>query len=346
VLAYSIGPTDNFYKNNRFFRYMAINPYSRAATQISLKQLHYLVTLRDTLNFTRAAERCFVTQSTLSGGLKELESSLDCQLVERDRQNVLFTPLGDEVVTLARRLLSDTGDLIQRCEDAKAPGRGQWRLGAIPTIAPFLLPPLLRELRQSLPHLQVLLREEPTDALLQALEAGDLDMAIIALPMDTRRLRVEPLFSEELWLICSPEDAMVKVDQPRLAKLQAERLLLMSDGHCLTDHTLQACSPTQRHKANSPSQIEATSLATLVQMVEAGLGIALLPEMAIKSQWLTQGRVLAKPLAAPAPQRQIALVMRATHTRREVEDEMVRVARLVGRPTVTGARRSRIKKAP
>jgi LysR family hydrogen peroxide-inducible transcriptional activator len=323
-----------------------MNTYLRAATHLSLKQLHYLVTLRATLNFTRAAERCFVTQSTLSGGIKELEASLDCHLVERDRQNVLFTPLGEEVVALAQRLLSDAGDLVQRCEEAHAPGRGQWRLGAIPTIAPFLLPPLLRELRESLPHLQVLLREEPTDLLLRALEAGELDMAIIALPMETGRLRVEPLFSEELWLICSPEDTMGKVDHPNLARLHVERLLLMSEGHCLTAHTLQACSPAQRQRASSRSEIEATSLATLVQMVEAGLGIALLPEMAIKSQWLTQGRVLAKPLAAPAPQRQIALVMRPTQTRPEVEDELVRIARLVGRPKFTGARRSRIKKAP
>lgn len=320
--------------------------YSRLATQISLKQLHYLVTLRETLNFTRAAERCFVTQSTLSGGIKELESCLDSCLVERDRQNVLFTPLGEEIVVLARRLLSDAGDLMQRCEDAKAPGQGQWRLGAIPTIAPFLLPPLLRELRKTLPKLQVLLREEPTHVLLQALDAGELDMAIVALPMDTGRLRVEPLFSEELWLICGPDDAVGQIDQPRLAKLQTERLLLMSEGHCLTDHTLQACTRSQRERAASHSEIEATSLATLVQMVAAGLGIALLPEMAIKSQWLTQGSVLAKPLAAPAPTRQIALVMRPTHTRREVEDAMVRIARAMGRPKIMGARRSSIKKAP
>lgn len=320
--------------------------YSRLATQLSLKQLHYLVTLRDTLHFTRAARLCFVTQSTLSGGIKELEASLSAQLVERDRQNVLFTPLGNEVVALARRLLSDAGDLIQLCDDAKAPGQGQWRLGAIPTIAPFFLPPLLRELRQTLPKLQILLREEPTDLLFQALEAGELDMAIVALPMDTGRLRVEPLFSEELWLICGPNDAMAPIDQPRLAKLQAERLLLMSEGHCLTDHTLQACTRAQRERAASGSEIEATSLATLVQMVAAGLGIALLPEMAIKSQWLTQGSVLAKPLASPAPTRQIALVMRPTQTRREVEEEMMRIARSMGRPKVSGARRSNIKKAP
>ena len=316
------------------------------AAQLSLKQLHYLIALHASLNFTRAADACFVTQSTLSAGIKELESTLSASLVERDRQKVLFTPLGQEVVALARRLLSDASDLMARCQTDHAPGAGQWRLGAIPTIAPFLLPPVLRALRERMPALRVLLREEPTQALLSALEAGEIDMAIIALPMDTGRLRVRSLFSEELWLVCGPEDALSKKEPPPLSKLNTEHLLLMGEGHCLSDHTLQACSPKQRQRVAESDHIEATSLATLVQMVEAGLGVSLLPEMAIKSQWLTQGRVLARPLAAPAPKREIAMVMRPTHIRQDIEDALFEIITLGRKPKAMGARRSTIKKAP
>lgn len=312
----------------------------RAAANLSLKQLYYLVTLRETLNFTRAAERCFVTQSTLSGGLKELESTLGVHLVERDRQNVRFTALGDAVVSMARRLLSDASDLIGRCQVAQDPTQGELHLGAIPTIAPFLLPGLLRGLRQTMPNLRVILREEPTHVLLELVDRGELDLAILALPMDIGRLHAETLFSEELWLVSSSADRQARVEAPKLSKLDTQRLLLLSEGHCLSDHTLQACERAQRGKAVTTSEIEATSVATLVQMVEAGLGIALLPEMAIQSKLLQGSDVIARPLASPAPKRDIVLVRRPTQAPNAVSSEVKRLATGLRPHQAKGAQRS------
>lgn len=318
----------------------------RQATQLSLKQLLYLVTLEQTMNFTRAAQRCFVTQSTLSGGLQELENTLGATLVERSKHSILFTPLGRSVAAHARQILGDAADLMQRCKDTSDPLTGTLTLGAIPTIAPFFLPPLVRGLRQSLPHLQVILREDPTAKLLQALNDGEIDMALIALPMDVGRLRADVLFSEELWLVTSSLEAASAIHPPKLAKLDMQRLMLLGEGHCLSEHTLQACSRAQRGQPGATSEIEATSLATLVQMVESGLGVALLPEMAIKSNFLNQSSVTARPLAAPAPKRDIALVTRATRARNAVEDEVRRIALSVGKPRPMSPKRSRISAKP
>lgn len=317
----------------------------RSAANLSFKQLYYLVTLRETLNFTRAAERCFVTQSTLSGGLKELESTLGVTLVERDRQNVRFTALGESVADMAYRLLSDGQDLVTRCQTEQDPTQGVLHLGAIPTIAPFLLPKLLRDLRQSMPKLRVILREEPTHTLLQQVDRGELDLAILALPMDVGRLHTETLFSEELWLVASAEDAYAKLEKPQLNKLDTQRLLLLSEGHCLSEHTLQACERAQRGRALTTSEIEATSVATLVQMVEAGLGVALLPEMAIQSRLLQGSDVIARPLATPAPKRDIALVRRPTQTPNVVTDTVLRLAKAMRPHQPTGAKRSQVSRA-
>lgn len=313
---------------------------SRSAANLSLKQLYYLVALRETLNFTRAAQACYVTQSTLSGGLKELESTLGVQLVERDRQNVHFTPLGETVVALAHRLLSDAHDLIERCAVQRDPTQGELHLGAIPTIAPFLLPALLRDLRAAMPRLRVILREEPTHVLLELVDHGELDVAIIALPMDVGRLQAKVLFSEDLWLVSSVNDRQASVESPRLSSLETERLLLLAEGHCLTDHTLQACARAQRGKAVATSAIEATSVATLVQMVEAGLGIALLPEMAIRSKLLVGSDVVARPLAAPVPSRDIALLRRPTQSPNAVIDAVVALASAQSCNPAMAARRS------
>jgi LysR family hydrogen peroxide-inducible transcriptional activator len=278
----------------------------------SLRQLRYLVALADTLNFTQAAEASFITQSTLSGGIQELERVLGAKLVERDRQHVALTALGAEVVERARALLSMASDLVEHVQAAAEPMTGLVRLGAIPTVAPFLLPPLLRTLRSRYPTLRVALREDQTERLLERVRSGALDFALIALPYDTAGLRVEPLFVEELWLIAAEGDPSAKRAKPSVAALDTDRLLLLEEGHCLRSHTLQGCGLAER--AN-PSGLEATSISTLVQMVAEGLGIALLPEMALRTGILAGTDVIARPIAAPAPKREIALVARGTTAR-------------------------------
>ena len=278
----------------------------------SLKQLKYLVALAEHLNFTRAAEACFVTQSTLSAGLKELETLLGAQLVERDRQSVALTPLGAEVVARAKTLIAEAEDLVELAAGSGEPMGGTLRLGVIPTIAPFLLPRVLPELRSRYPKLKLLLREDLTANLLSRLEAAELDFALIALPYDTRGLLERPLFDDELWLAGREGDPALKGKRLTVTAPVAERLLLLEEGHCLREHTLAACT---RSATPNASGIEATSLLTLVQMVESGIGLALVPEIALKSGLLQRTGLVARPLAPPAPRRTLALVARPSSAR-------------------------------
>jgi LysR family hydrogen peroxide-inducible transcriptional activator len=298
----------------------------------SLRQLGYLVALADTLHFTRAAERCFVTQSTLSGALQELERGLGARLVERSRQHVALTPAGARAVERARALLASARDLADEVASLARPMTGLARLGAIPTIAPYLLPALLRSLRDTHPALRLALREDQTVPLLARLRDGELDFALIALPWDTEGLQVAEVLTEELWLVAPRGDPALARAGLRADAIDPQRLLLLEEGHCLRSHTLAGCGLGER--AN-PNGIEATSLATLVPMVEEGLGIALLPEMALKAGLLERTRLVARPLAAPAPRRGIALVARPTSARRAEFDAIAERVRLLSSAVAT-----------
>jgi LysR family hydrogen peroxide-inducible transcriptional activator len=294
----------------------------------SLRQLSYLVRLSEKLNFTQAAEASFVTQSTLSGGIQELERQLGARLVERDRQHVRMTPIGQEVVDRARVLLSMATDLVEHASRAAEPMSGLVRLGAIPTIAPFMLPTLVRTARERYPRLRIALREETTARLLAQVRDGTLDFGLIALPYDTSGLLVRALFDDELWLIAAEGDPAAKPARPSVASLDPQRLLLLEEGHCLRSHTLEGCGLTER--ANQ-SDIEASSVTTLVQMVEEGLGIALLPEMAVRAGVLVGSKVVARPIGAPAPRRGIAMVARGSTARIEELDALAAIAARLGR---------------
>jgi LysR family transcriptional regulator, hydrogen peroxide-inducible genes activator len=275
----------------------------------SLRQLRYLIALAEHLNFTRAAQASFVSQSTLSTGLKELESTLGVQLVERDKQNVALTTVGEEVVARARQVLAAAEDLSDFASDASRPMQGQLRLGVIPTIAPFLLPSVMPALREKFPALQLALREDLTAHLLERLRNRQLDFALIALPYDTGDLRVLPLYKDKFWLVGREKDPAITGKAIQLSSDWTERLLLLEEGHCLRDHALQACSATEVANVDG---MEATSLLTLVQMVASGMGVALLPEMTIHSGLLNNLALKSRPLAPPAPERVIALVTRST----------------------------------
>jgi LysR family hydrogen peroxide-inducible transcriptional activator len=281
-------------------------------TLTSLKQLHYLVALSEQLNFTRAAETCFVTQSTLSAGLKELEALLGAQLVERDRQTVLMTPIGLEVAQRARAILAATQDMVEIAAGAAESMTGLLRLGVIPTIAPFLLPQSLQLLRERYPALRLALREDLTANLLARLEDGQLDIALIALPHDTANALLEPLFDDDLWVVGRKGDPQLKAARVAITPSLAERLLLLEEGHCLRDHALYACGASIRR---SWEGVEATSLLTLVQMVESGFGVGLVPEMAVRSGLTASAELVTRPMAKPAPKRTIALAARRSTPR-------------------------------
>jgi LysR family hydrogen peroxide-inducible transcriptional activator len=306
----------------------------------SLRQLSYLIAVSESLNFTQAAAVCHVTQSTLSGGIQELERLLDATLVERDRHAVRMTPVGEAVVERSRGLISMANDLVEHAAQAGRPMTGLLRLGAIPTIAPYLLAPLLRISRERHPLLRIALREDQTARLLHQVRAGDLDFALIALPYETDELKLAPLFDEELWLIALAGDAAARLVRPRVEQLDPQRMLLMEEGHCLRTHTLTGCGLGER--ANQGG-LEASSVSTLVQMVEEGLGFGLLPEMAIRSGALNQTAVIARPIAAPAPKRTIAMVARQSTARGVEFDAIAAIARSL-EPLATPARKRRLKR--
>ena len=298
----------------------------------SLKQLHYLVAIAEQLNFTRAAESCFVTQSTLSAGLKELEDVLGTRLVERDRQTVLMTPIGIEVAKRARAILAATKDLVEIAAESRAAMTGLLRLGVIPTIAPFLLPPCMLLLRDLYPDLRLALREDLTANLLSRLEDGQLDLALIALPYETGNLMVEPLFDDNLWIVGRKKDPQVKARTVDITPSLTDRLLLLEEGHCLRDHALYACGASI---VRSTEGVEATSLLTLVQMIESGLGIGLVPEIAVKSGLTESPTLVARPMSKPSPKRTIALVARRSTTRladlKALSEVILKVSRRFGK---------------
>ncbi len=279
----------------------------------SPRQLRYLVALSEKLNFGRAAEDCFVTQSTLSAGIQELEELLGVRLVERDRRHVRLTAIGQDAVSRAREILARSQDLVELARRAREPLHGELRLGVIPTIAPFLLPQVLPELRIRYPHLRLYLREDQTERLLERLRAGQLDAALIALPYDTGDLVLAELFREEFWFVTRTDDAS-RAKRIEVETLDLSGVVLLEEGHCLREHAIAACGP--RPPGLAPA-LEATSLTTLVQMVEGGLGTTLLPEMTLKAGLLKGTSLVARPFAARAPTRTIALAWRPTspHTR-------------------------------
>jgi LysR family hydrogen peroxide-inducible transcriptional activator len=283
------------------------------ATLPTLRQLAYLVGLSEHLNFRVAAEAQFVTQSTLSAGIKQLEMLLGVQLVERDKRSVRLTTAGEDVVARARDLLAAATDLAEAARSATRPLSGLLRLGAIPTIAPYLLPRVLPALRRAHGELKLYLREDLTKRLLERLRAGRLDVALIALPFDTGGLYVRELFVDEFSFVAREADPAIREKDIALRKIDTGDLLLLEDGHCLRDHVIAACGP---RRGSRESRVEATSLTTLIQMVEGGLGVTLLPRIALDAGILKGTRLVARPLLPPAPSRTLALVARRTSSRR------------------------------
>lgn len=278
----------------------------------TLKQLQYLVALKDHGHFGRAAETCFVTQSTLSAGLRELETLIGIVLVERTRRVVRFTPLGDRIVDKARRVLREAEELGDLARAAGKPLSGEMRMSVIPTIAPFMLPRMLPRLRADYPDLKLYLREEPSGAACEALQNGRADCVLLALPFACGDVAVRPLFTDRLHVAFPESDFAICPASITASEIDERRLLLLEDGHCLKDHALAACN---RPELRAEATMMGTSLHTIVQMVDNGLGLTILPEMAIAAGILDHTRVAARPLAADNPERQIALVWRPTSPR-------------------------------
>lgn len=280
----------------------------------TLKQLQYLTALHQHGHFGRAADATCVTQSTLSAGLRELEAALGTTLVERTQRVVRFTPLGERVVAKAYAVLREADELVSLASGSGKPLAGELRLGVIPTIAPFLLPLLLPELRANFPDLKLYLREDLTTAACEALARGQLDCILLALPYPCGEVTTKALFPDPFYLAFHPEDFDGSTPYVLPEAIDDSRLLVLEDGHCLREHALEACG---RPELRTDTAHIGTSLHTLVQMVANRLGLTLLPEMAIVSGILKGTNVQARPVDGNHASREIALAWRKSSPRGE-----------------------------
>jgi LysR family hydrogen peroxide-inducible transcriptional activator len=280
----------------------------------SIKQLKYLCAVAEYKHFTKAADACFVTQSTLSAAIAELESQLDAKVFERNKKSVLITPLGEKLLKQARVILGDVEDFVALARAYAEPLSGDLRLGVIPTIGPFLLPPMLSSLRRNFPKLKLFLKEEMSAQLERQLQQGQLDLIILALPYALPDMEVISLCKDEFLLCLPPGHAFENLKQVEQKQLRGESLLLLEEGHCLRDHALEAC---QLKAAATDIVYQGNSLHTLVQMVANGLGLTLLPAMSVAADVLGDTHLSIKHFSNENVDREIGMAWRKTDPRRD-----------------------------
>ena len=281
---------------------------------LSLRALGYLVALAETRHFGKAAERCFVSQPTLSAQLKKMEDQLGVQLVERGQQ-VRLTDIGERVVERARRVLDEAREIEELARNFQDPLAGELRIGLIPTVGPYLLPHVAGPLHQRFPRLKLLLLEHQTHRLVELLKSGDIDVGILALPVPLERLVTRMLYTES-FQVALPADHRLARRRRRLSldDLDGETLLLLEDGHCLRDQALAACRLARVREA---PDFRATSLETLRQMVAAGVGVTLLPSLAVEQQAARAPSMAVRRFQDPEPSRAIAAAWRPGCAREE-----------------------------
>ncbi|MFZ0009681.1 MAG: LysR substrate-binding domain-containing protein [Steroidobacteraceae bacterium] len=282
--------------------------------ELKLKDLRYLVAVADQRHFGRAAARCFVSQPTLSTQLKKLEHSLGVQLIERTPNNVSLTEAGEEIVARARRILEASDEVVALARSQRDPLSGRLRVALLPTIGPYLLPRVTRAIRRGLPRLELMLYEYQTAPMLEKLHAGELDLGILALPVELGGLEARELYSEPFTVALPEGHALARRPSVRVSDLKGERLLLLEDGHCLRDQALEVCA---RAGVSDSQDFRATSLETLRQMVATGAGVTLLPELAARGGSGSARGVAIRPFVRPAPVRQVGAVWRRSTARRQ-----------------------------
>jgi LysR family hydrogen peroxide-inducible transcriptional activator len=276
---------------------------------ISLKQVHYALAVERHLHFRRAAEDCNISQSALSTALLEMEKQLGFQIFERDNRKVLVTPLGQQVLDRARSIEILMGDLAKLADSQREPLSTPLSLGVIPTIGPYLLPLVLPELQKQYPELKLDIVEDQTAEVLDQLRRGALDAAIIALPYECDGLLALPFWEEDLLWVVHTDDEVADVQRATVDDLARTHLMLLKDGHCLTEHALTAC----KLENVSTHSFSATSLSTLIQLVAGNIGSTLVPEIALAQMVDKNAQLTSVPLEEPGPHRQLAIAIRPNY---------------------------------
>jgi len=276
---------------------------------MNLRALQYFVKLAELRHFSKAASACFVSQPTLSTQIRKLEDELGVQLVERSPKHIMLTPVGEEIAERAQLVLSDIDQIRAVARRSGNPADGVLRLGLFPTLAPYFLPHVVPSLRKRYPNLRLQLAEEKTDDILRMLRQGELDAALLALPINKEGLEMEVLFDEPFVLALPGGHPLADRAQIAVSDLEGAELLLLEEGHCLRDHALEVCTLASAHER---VDFHATSMETLRQMVAADVGITLMPLLAVKPPIAATGNVVIRSFKKPAPSRTIALVWRGS----------------------------------
>lgn len=282
---------------------------------MNIRALQYFIAVAELRHFRKAAERCHVSQPTLSTQLRKLEEQLGNDLIERNSRQVLLTPLGEQVLERARVIVNETHAIRQIARDADDPYSGILSIGVFPTLAPYLLPHVIPNIRKQFPKITIRLFEEKTEQVMAMLMDGTLDAILLAPPIDDDQVHVEPLFNEPFVFVAPSDHPLSKKASIRVEDLKTEKLLLLEDGHCLREHALAVC---QLSGAIERMDFQASSLETLRYMVAAGSGITLMPILATKPPVTSIDNVVVLPFVSPAPERTIAMAWRKSSLREEL----------------------------
>jgi len=283
---------------------------------MNLRDLKYIVAVADFGSFVKASEHCFVSQPTLSMQVKKLEEALAVQIFERNNKRVLITDIGEQIIATARRVLQEAEQIEELAKNAQNPLAGNFKLGAFPTLASYILPSLVPPINEAFPELRLILLEDKTDQLIQQLNDGTIDAALLAAPINDEHLVVDTLFDDRFKLAVSPQHHLANKTRINPADLISEPLLLLDEGHCLRDQALQFC---QINDAKEEQNVRATSLETLRQMVRANTGITFMPELAIHNN---DDNIRYIPFEEPQPKRTICLVWRKTSAKQQLMSEL------------------------
>lgn len=288
---------------------------------MNFRDLQYFVTVAETEHFGKAAEKCFVSQPTLSGQIRKLEDELGIQLLERTNKQVSVTPVGKDVLVHARQMLELADTIRQVARQNQDVMSGPFRLGVIPTIAPYLMPLLLTDLKQIYPQMHLILSEEITEHLHEQLLGHQIDAALLATPVNENELSSIDLYDEPFWLAHHRNDPLYNKDTIDELDLAGLDLLLLSDGHCLTQQVMQVCGRLDQKDSNT-SDVRAASMETLLQLVAAGYGSTLVPALAVRGAWMTDMGIIARQLDSKVASRRVLLVYRSSYPRKEAIERL------------------------
>lgn len=292
---------------------------------MNIKDLKYVITVAETCHFGKAAEACFVSQPTLSGQIKKLEQELGVTIFERTNRSVDITPIGKEVIQLARDILDKADSIYQLAQAHQDPLAGALRIGAIPTLSPYLMPLVLMPLRKRFPQIKLVLSEEMTDTLTVRLRKHEIDAALLATEVDEHEFESVHLFDEPFWLAHPRQHWFYNRDTISQDDLDNTELLLLSEGHCLAKQAMKVCHMSERQQKGDMADLRASSLETLLQMVGAGLGSTLVPALALRGSWTTDSGIVARKLDMPDAYRKISLVFRRSFPRQKALEAFAQV---------------------